>query len=91
MYFQTMTDWCGKVVLITGANAGIGKATAIHFAKQKVGGLILVARNEDKLRDVAKMCHEVNDKVDVLVIAKDLTAYNACEDVVEKATDHFKG
>jgi len=45
----------GKTVLITGASTGIGKATAILFAK---GGanVILTARRKDALQSVADEC-----------------------------------
>ncbi|KAI0781005.1 NAD-P-binding protein [Trametes elegans] len=45
----------GKTVLITGASVGIGKATAILFAK---GGsnVILAARRVDALKSVAEAC-----------------------------------
>jgi len=46
-------DFKNKVILITGASSGIGKQTAIEFAK-KGAKLILVARRKDKLELVAK-------------------------------------
>ena len=42
-----------KVILITGASSGIGKQTAIEFAK-KGANLVLLARRKDKLELVAK-------------------------------------
>ena len=42
-----------QVVVLTGASSGIGLATARHFAERGVKGLVLVARNEEALRDVA--------------------------------------
>jgi uncharacterized protein len=45
-------DFKNTVVLITGASSGIGKQTAIEFAK-KGADLILVARRKDKLELVA--------------------------------------
>jgi len=43
----------GKTVLITGASVGIGKATALLFAKAGAN-LILLARREDALKSVAE-------------------------------------
>jgi len=45
-------DFKNKVVLITGASSGIGKETAIEFAKLGAN-IILVARRKDKLDQVA--------------------------------------
>ncbi|TFH02812.1 MAG: SDR family NAD(P)-dependent oxidoreductase, partial [Nitrosopumilus sp.] len=42
-----------KVVLITGASSGIGRASAIQFAK-KGATIILVSRRKEKLDQVDK-------------------------------------
>jgi short-subunit dehydrogenase len=42
-----------QVVVITGASSGIGLATARMYASRGVRGLVLVARNEETLREVA--------------------------------------
>ena len=45
-------DFKNKVILITGASSGIGKETAIEFAKLGAN-IVLVARRKDKLEQVA--------------------------------------
>jgi short-subunit dehydrogenase len=42
-----------QVVVITGASSGIGLATARLFAEHRARGLVLVARNEQTLRELA--------------------------------------
>jgi len=46
-------DVAGKVVIITGASAGIGRATARRFA-QAGAKVVVVARSEDKLSALAE-------------------------------------
>ena len=50
----------------------------------------MVARNEQKLKEVEEQCR-VGGASDVLVIPKDLTLDAACEDIIKRTTDHFKG
>jgi len=60
--------------LITGASSGIGAATAKLFA-QKNYDLILVARNEQRLRDIEKQCLDLNPKIRVVSVVLDLKNY----------------
>lgn len=52
-------DFKDKVVLITGASSGIGRASAIQFAK-KGANIILVSRSHEKLDQVAKNLKKFN-------------------------------
>lgn len=76
-----------NTALITGASAGIGKALAHQHASRN-RDLIIVARREAELKELAK---ELNGKygVEVKVIAKDLLAPNACQEIYDavKADD----
>ena len=84
-----MSDWQDKIVLISGASAGIGAATALEFAKKQVQGLVLVARNEVKLQEVATQCKSYGVK-DVLIIPQDLSQESACETIVDLTVNTFQ-
>jgi short-subunit dehydrogenase len=60
----------GKIACITGANAGIGLATAYYFAS-KGYSLILLARRKDKLEEVAQQIKEIYP-VDIILISIDV-------------------
>jgi 3-oxoacyl-[acyl-carrier protein] reductase len=53
----------GKTALITGASSGIGKETALTFAKNGAN-LILISRNEVKLKELSKDLERFNIIVD---------------------------
>jgi serine 3-dehydrogenase len=69
----------GKITLITGASAGIGKACAEVFAREK-SNLILTARRTERLKALAKKLETVH-KIKVKCIGLDVRYY----DQVEKA------
>ncbi len=52
-----MTDWEGKVVLITGASSGIGEALALEMAS-KGAVLGLLARRKEQIDDLAVRCED---------------------------------
>lgn len=64
-------DINGKTALITGASRGIGKAISIELAKQGIKHLILVARDRQKLAEVATEVETIGVKVTTLAL--DLT------------------
>lgn len=55
-------EFSGQTVLITGAAAGIGRATAVLFAKQGAS-VVLVDMNYEKLESVKQEIFEYTDKV----------------------------
>ena len=64
-------DIKGKTALVTGASRGIGKAISIELARQGIKHLILVARDRQKLAEVATEIETIGVKVTTLSL--DLT------------------
>ena len=66
----------GKTIVITGASSGIGRSTAIEFARTspKDLRLVLTARRLDALKEVAaQIKKEVGDGVKVLPVKLDVS------------------
>jgi 3-hydroxy acid dehydrogenase/malonic semialdehyde reductase len=67
-------------VLITGASAGIGAATAEAFCKAGAKEVIVTGRREEKLRDLARNWSDVYD-VDVAAMVFDVTDREQVEEL----------
>lgn len=74
-----------KVIMITGASSGIGKACAEEFA-ERGAKLVLAARNEDMLQDIEK---NLARKTDVLIIKTDVSSENDCRMLALKTFERF--
>lgn len=72
-----------KVVIVTGASSGIGKALAGVFS-QAGATVVLAARNEEKLREVAQSLPHEN-----LVVPTDVSNEGACRNLVDRTMEHF--
>ncbi len=75
-----------KVVVITGASSGIGMATALKFAEEGYN-LMLAARREEQLQNVAAQCEEYN--VQAIPFAVDVTDDEAMQRLREAAARSF--
>lgn len=73
---RTPTSLKDKVVLITGANVGIGEACARQFAAQK-SRLILVGRRKEKLDELKTSLLSEDPSLKVLTVAMSVTDYDA--------------
>lgn len=72
-----------KVILLTGAGTGIGRALALAFA-QEAARLALVGRRKEKLESVAKECRN-----SPLVISADLASKSDITHAVADTVAHF--
>jgi short-subunit dehydrogenase len=72
---------CGKVVVITGASSGIGRAAAMQFASAGAH-LVLAARRVDALADVAEACRRCGATVHVVIT--DVTQESDLEQLVRE-------
>ena len=79
-------DFKDKVVLITGASSGIGKETAIEFAKLGAN-IILVARRKEKLEQVANELKEFH--VSTLVCTCDVSKKEQVKEMAKMILEKF--
>lgn len=75
-----------KVVIITGASSGIGKATAIQFALEGAK-IVMAARNKQKL-DEAATDNALNGAA-VLTVVADVAKEQDCKHLIEATIQRF--
>ncbi|MBL6963961.1 MAG: SDR family oxidoreductase [Bacteroidetes bacterium] len=75
-----------KVAIITGASSGIGKSTAVEFAR-KGANVVLAARNTEKLQLVANEIKLFNTAV--LVVKTNVDVEEDCRNLIQKTIDEF--
>ncbi|MFT9846871.1 SDR family oxidoreductase [Aneurinibacillus sp. REN35] len=78
----------GKVVLITGGSKGIGRQTALTFAKEGAS-VALVARNGEDLEKAKDTLQGEVPQADVLTIQADLQQEAGAVDAVQKTVEYF--
>jgi NAD(P)-dependent dehydrogenase (short-subunit alcohol dehydrogenase family) len=78
----------GKVAIITGGDSGIGRATALAFAKEGAKGIVISYLDED---EDAKKTVEMIEKAGsaALSIAGDIGIEANCKKIVQKTIERF--
>jgi 3-oxoacyl-[acyl-carrier protein] reductase len=76
----------GKTILITGAGSGIGRATALIFAREGAN-VVCADINEDGVKETAEKINAIGSQALALTI--DVTKRAAVEDMVQLASDGF--
>lgn len=76
-----------KVVVVTGASSGIGRATALLF--ERVGARVCAtARDEEGLNSLAR---QMKDSSRHLFLTVDLAESKECEGIITRTLDYFGG
>ena len=84
----------GKTIVITGASSGIGRATALEFARTAPNNslkLILTARRIDALKEVAaEIQRETNSGVAVLPVKLDVSNLDEIKQFVPNLPEEWR-
>ncbi len=81
-----MEKFFNKVVIITGASEGIGRALSLKFAEQKAK-LVISARNEKRLNELKSEIESIGTSA--LVVPTDVTDKSACENLIESTIEEY--
>jgi NAD(P)-dependent dehydrogenase (short-subunit alcohol dehydrogenase family) len=78
-------DLSNKVILVTGANTGIGKETILQLAKHNPAKLYLAARTESKARDaITSIKSTLSKPVDIEYLPLDLASLKSVREAAER-------
>ncbi|HET9693670.1 MAG TPA: SDR family oxidoreductase [Steroidobacteraceae bacterium] len=83
-----MSAFASRVVIVTGASEGIGRAFCLALAPQRPR-LVIAARNLERLESLAGECRRLG--AEVLVVPTDVTDERSCRALVDAAVAQFGG
>ncbi len=78
-----------EVAIVTGASSGIGMETAFALVRRGYA-VVLAARREDRLEQVADRCREIDTDAAVEVVVTDVSDRSAVESLVGGAVAKFE-
>ena len=83
-----MTAFTNRVIVITGASSGIGRALARELAVERPR-LVLAARDAERLEEVAADCERLG--AETLVVPTDVTRPEECGRMIDQCVARFGG
>lgn len=78
----------GRVAIITGADSGIGRAVAVHYAREGAACITISYLNEHKDAQETRALVE-KEGCKALCIAGDVSDDRHCKDIMQKTLAHF--
>lgn len=81
----------GKVVLISGASSGIGRATAVAFAQAGARAVYILARSEEALKETTALVRQANPETACVYRLCDVTDEAQVKAAVEDCVTRFGG
>jgi len=81
-----LADFTGKVIIVTGASSGIGRAAAIMFAKRG-GKVVCAARRVNKLEETVKMIKDAGGEG--MFVQTDVKIAAQVENLVKKTVEKY--
>ncbi|MFS0824228.1 SDR family oxidoreductase [Bacillus sp. 1P02SD] len=76
-----------KVAIITGGDSGIGKAVAIHYAKEGANVVIVYLEEHEDAKETKRQIEEEGQKC--LLLSGDIGNEEFCKEIVKKTIDTF--
>lgn len=77
----------GKVAIITGGDSGIGKSTAIYFAKEGADVIVPYLNEHEDAKETKTLVEQAGKTC--LLISGDLSSETFCQEVVKQALNKF--
>jgi NAD(P)-dependent dehydrogenase (short-subunit alcohol dehydrogenase family) len=79
----------GKTALITGGDSGIGRAVAVHYAREGADVAIIYLEEDEDARETREMVE--NEGRECLILKGDIRDEDFCKQAVKKTVQHFGG
>ncbi|KAL8870601.1 MAG: hypothetical protein Q9174_003395, partial [Haloplaca sp. 1 TL-2023] len=83
---QDIPDLSGKVILVTGGNAGLGKEAVLQLAKHKSSRIFLAARTASKGESAIEEIKQVVPSANITLLKLDLCSFKS----ISAAAEEFK-